>query len=970
MSGVTIIHLSDLHIGKRLQGVKEDIEFSEFASLTADQLVADFERIEKEKDISFRTEEVILIITGDITHQCKWQEYEYALDFIDKLRDKFSESFKSAEILPERIICIPGNHDLILPKEKPVKNVIDEVVREKYNSFKLFIEQLTNRSPFSINFNYKYPHINVRLASPIPIQIIDLNSCLHVNYQGASPYIIDDDIKYLDTLLWKKPSVYRIALMHHHLPDPSILPDAPRNTVHVDRFNRWLMDNAFKLLLRGHTHDSRDEYIEYADQRKILTILTTGQSFLQGKDQKLTNLYQVIRVQTAPRREISIQTRSYHWVGETLDREDSKWLIVKRYSKKRGFKPLEIASNDFCEYIGINNSEWNVIAHCQSGKFQSYGILSPGETINSSLLNITGKSKGVLKRISRTSKVQRKVFVDKKTLFLVDSPYYNPYVSYILKYYNIHLAGGSIEFIHNPERKPLEERIEAGYQKKFESNKEEHELFDYFTDYLLIMRLPGFIPSTAKSKFVIPDFSDEKIIWVIAGIHSKASYAGALLFKREFQQIFMQSLMNFCHGEIPEYFEAVYEIPDSIIRTEKFKDFQFLDDPVHFKVLRLKRDVAMSDDLPSNVSISFLNSRKSWNEIPIDIVHFDPVAGCNFYCSRCIEKQERDMNLYLSMDKCARILCDIKDAGCKRLNFYGGEPTLHPHFSTLLKLADNMGFEMLLVTNGSKLHKAKIKNTIISIKNNIRLRLSIDSHSPSTHIKSHGLHEKETHYFKEIVSSGLELIKKGVSVTVSILLHPHIINDLEKAVKFWKNARATALVIRPITEMTGTNPFLNYNMEYVKLIHQTLQSYEGFAMTPDWFSHWIDIKLNNNKSHKTIKPLNQYDKTYDKCYSAYYRIVIRPGGPYNEKQTNGTEKKAEPTETKDAWISLCSYRRCDNNYGLSYPEDFEKWVKKDRIESLEKIVPKDQCDNIICCRDGFNVQIDELVKESNLRKNR
>ncbi|MCS6915412.1 MAG: viperin family antiviral radical SAM protein [Myxococcota bacterium] len=87
--------------------------------------------------------------------------------------------------------------------------------------------------------------------------------------------------------------------------------------------------------------------------------------------------------------------------------------------------------------------------------------------------------------------------------------------------------------------------------------------------------------------------------------------------------------------------------------------------------------------------------------IPIS-VNFHIWKPCNDRCRFCFATFE-DVRGYLSPDDAVQILCLLRQAGCKKVNFAGGEPTLYPHLGRVLREARCLGFVTSIITNGARL---------------------------------------------------------------------------------------------------------------------------------------------------------------------------------------------------------------------------------------------------------------------------
>ena len=77
---------------------------------------------------------------------------------------------------------------------------------------------------------------------------------------------------------------------------------------------------------------------------------------------------------------------------------------------------------------------------------------------------------------------------------------------------------------------------------------------------------------------------------------------------------------------------------------------------------------------------------------------------CNLHCSYCFRSDE---NLYtshaefFSLELLRRVICEARTAAnITRINFTGGEPTLHPRFEETLRMIRDAGLKVSFVTNG------------------------------------------------------------------------------------------------------------------------------------------------------------------------------------------------------------------------------------------------------------------------------
>lgn len=83
-------------------------------------------------------------------------------------------------------------------------------------------------------------------------------------------------------------------------------------------------------------------------------------------------------------------------------------------------------------------------------------------------------------------------------------------------------------------------------------------------------------------------------------------------------------------------------------------------------------------------------------------VNFHLYKPCNYRCRFCFATY-RDIDGHLPLPDALRLLQQLREAGCEKLNFAGGEPTLHPHIGELVAEAKRLGFVTTLITNGARL---------------------------------------------------------------------------------------------------------------------------------------------------------------------------------------------------------------------------------------------------------------------------
>lgn len=83
-------------------------------------------------------------------------------------------------------------------------------------------------------------------------------------------------------------------------------------------------------------------------------------------------------------------------------------------------------------------------------------------------------------------------------------------------------------------------------------------------------------------------------------------------------------------------------------------------------------------------------------------VNFHINKACNAHCDFCFATF-RDLSGQLSLADALAVIRLLREAGVEKLNFAGGEPTLHRGIGAMLQHSREIGFVTSIVTNGARL---------------------------------------------------------------------------------------------------------------------------------------------------------------------------------------------------------------------------------------------------------------------------
>ncbi len=99
----------------------------------------------------------------------------------------------------------------------------------------------------------------------------------------------------------------------------------------------------------------------------------------------------------------------------------------------------------------------------------------------------------------------------------------------------------------------------------------------------------------------------------------------------------------------------------------------------------------------NNIDLLTLAKKYSSRLAPMSAV-IELTNACNFDCIHCYIK--REPRQYLPKDKTFEILEKLKNMGCLKIAYTGGEPLMHPQFEDILDYTIKLKFQYTILTNG------------------------------------------------------------------------------------------------------------------------------------------------------------------------------------------------------------------------------------------------------------------------------
>ncbi|HEU4769397.1 MAG TPA: radical SAM protein [Pyrinomonadaceae bacterium] len=164
---------------------------------------------------------------------------------------------------------------------------------------------------------------------------------------------------------------------------------------------------------------------------------------------------------------------------------------------------------------------------------------------------------------------------------------------------------------------------------------------------------------------------------------------------------------------------------------------------------------------------------------------------CNLHCSYCFRAED---NLYSShaeffpVDLLRRVIAEAREvANITRVNFTGGEPTLHPQFATTLETIGSAGLTSSFVTNGW--HFERVWPSLTANRDSIsHVAFSLDGITRETHDRWRGKGS-----FDRLIRAFSRCYMTQLPFAIKITIRRDLVDQLEQIAIFAARMGAAAL---------------------------------------------------------------------------------------------------------------------------------------------------------------------------------
>lgn len=163
---------------------------------------------------------------------------------------------------------------------------------------------------------------------------------------------------------------------------------------------------------------------------------------------------------------------------------------------------------------------------------------------------------------------------------------------------------------------------------------------------------------------------------------------------------------------------------------------------------------------------------------PIQVCNIEMTNACNFACSICFAESGQDEPKFLSTDKAVALAQNAKRSGAAIIGLTGGEPTLHPELTTVIRRIKKCGLRTLLITNGFLL---KDLEYVRSLKKSglYAAHIQFDTFDPDLHERMRG-----NRYIPEKIQAFENARAVGLKLSISTTVTNDNIHEVGKILEF------------------------------------------------------------------------------------------------------------------------------------------------------------------------------------------
>ena len=365
----TILHVSDTQFGRYHRFDRSD-------SL-AGYLIQDVERL-----ITGGLPQIdLVVLSGDIAERGKRAEYEQARAFSDEICN-------AVLLEPDRIVVVPGNHDVSWNLcEAVFAEWADEHDEEpppppyarKWKHYRDFVSALHGPTAFTEDQPYRLHRFD-----DLRVIVAAMNSTIRESHEQHYGFCGRDQLRWFADQLSGADGYLRIGVLHHNARRRA---QADNENLRDEDDLTEILNGHLDLLLHGHTHEGKEDRL--ADGTLILA---TGSSAVNAdwRPAEVPNQYQVLRIQPG---------QLTRWARQ-WDNHRRRWIADTRASQ---------SGNDARVLISLPTPGWQEKRSDERTRRQDrrYSADQKPEDFAEQVMQVTRLDLGGHATVERRSKVSR-----------------------------------------------------------------------------------------------------------------------------------------------------------------------------------------------------------------------------------------------------------------------------------------------------------------------------------------------------------------------------------------------------------------------------------------------------------------------------------------------------------------------------------------------------------------------------------
>jgi MoaA/NifB/PqqE/SkfB family radical SAM enzyme len=343
------------------------------------------------------------------------------------------------------------------------------------------------------------------------------------------------------------------------------------------------------------------------------------------------------------------------------------------------------------------------------------------------------------------------------------------------------------------------------------------------------------------------------------------------------------------------------------------------------------------------------------NFSPVSI-NLDLTSSCNFACPHCVDSKIINTGEFLKLEDIKRSVDTLKSHGILSIILLGGgEPTLHKDFGEIARYIKSKGVQLGIVTNGSRL--SQVKNIVDLLEKEDWLRISLDSGSQNTFVKSHKpktgitlddilLNAQEIKTRNPLITLGYSfvIVWEGVSINGNELCRN--IGEMSEAVRLASEHSFDYVSFKPCLirlQDSQKESLLDKSDEekekrIIEEIKSNLEKAESAATGN------LKVLKSVNLRAMLDNELRKLKRQPKRCHMQFFSTVVTPSGIFHCPAFRGVEK---------AKIGECS--------GYAGEDKFNETLKR-LTWSIETFDAGEECKVVACFYHHVNWWVENFIR--------